>query len=94
MRIYRRKLNVKVNSADKNAGNEAYVYSAEDEMLEQLAFFLADTDTESKTYGADGEVVDANDAASILVFAAERAVNPDEAIADTWKRVLYPETAA
>ena len=85
---------VLIYSAAKNAGNEAYVYSAEDEVLEQLAFFLADTDTESQTYGADGEVVDANDAANILVFAADRGANPDKTIAKAWEDVLNPETAA
>lgn len=60
-----------VFAAQSGAGNEAWLYSKDDQMLEYFAYFLGDVTGESENYGADGSVMDANDAANILVYAAE-----------------------
>ncbi len=60
-----------VFAAERGAGNEAWLYSKDDQMLEYFAYFLGDVTGESENYGEDGSVMDANDAANILVYAAE-----------------------
>ena len=67
-----------VYAAERGAGNEAYIYSAEEEMLDMFAYFLADVTGESEDRGAtdslgnEGSSLDAIDAANILVYAAEK----------------------
>ncbi len=75
-------------AAAHGAGGTDPLYSAEDETLEYLAYFLADVTGESKDYGADGSDLDSNDSTYILMFAADRGANPDKTIATTWGEVL------
>ena len=42
--------------------------------METLAYFLADIDTGSQNYGADGGVIELSDATQILTYYSERAV--------------------
>ncbi len=65
-----------VFAATEGAGLEAYIYSETDAMLEDFAFFLADTTGESEDHGKTDSLgnetsrLDAKDAASVLVYAA------------------------
>ncbi len=47
---------------------------AKEPELETLAYFLADIDTGSQNYGADGGVIELSDATQILTYYSERAV--------------------
>jgi len=73
-----------IYAAAKGAGLEAYLYSETDTMLEYFAYFLADVTGESEDCGADGSVLDARDAANILVYAAQYGADLDP----RWEDVL------
>jgi len=83
-----------VYAAAKGAGNEAYIYSAEDEMLDMFAYFLADVTGESEdrgktdSLGNEGSALDSIDAANILVYAAKEGAgnNPK------WHETLSVDT--
>ncbi|MEE5994010.1 MAG: hypothetical protein V3G42_12345, partial [Oscillospiraceae bacterium] len=92
--------NVLVYAARVGAGEEAYIYSADEPILNRFAFFLADTTDESKNLGVtsgivgktEKSVLDSIDAANILVYAAKAGAN---GTADWIPEVLlnapYPE---
>ena len=60
----------------KTAANQQGVVFNEDEMLNKLAYFLADIDTECKEgHNADGKVISVQDAVNDLTFYAKKAAN-------------------
>ena len=62
----------------KTAANQQGVVFNEDEMLNKLAYFLADIDTECKEgHNADGKVISVQDAVNDLTFYAKKAANQD-----------------
>ena len=71
--------NVLGYAARSGAGDEVYIFTQNDETLDKFAFFLADTTDESKdrgihsgiaSVGTAGSVLNSEDAANILVYAA------------------------
>ena len=71
-------------AARSGAGDEVYIFTAEDATLDKFAFFLADTTDESKdrgvhsgipSVGTAGSKLDATDAANILVYASKAGAN-------------------
>ena len=62
----------------KTAANQQGVVFNEDEMLNKLAYFLADIDTECKEgHNGDGKVISVQDAVNDLTFYAKKAANQD-----------------
>ncbi|MBR6617076.1 MAG: hypothetical protein IKL00_04275, partial [Oscillospiraceae bacterium] len=73
-----------VYAAAKGAGNDAYLYSEADQILEYFSYFLGDVTGESKNYGEDGSDLNAIDAANILVYAANKGAG----LRPKWEEVL------
>ena len=59
------------------AGQSGIVFN-DDPMLNKLAYFLADIDTESKAgENTNGKVIDVQDAVNVLTYYAKKAANQD-----------------
>ncbi len=67
------------------AGEDA-VLTSEDEQLDKFALFLADIDTENKTY--DVTAVNATDASAMLVYAVMAGSDPDLVVKDAWAEIM------
>ena len=62
----------------KTSANQPGIVFNEDEMLNKLAYFLADIDTESKAgENSDGKVISVQDAVNDLTFYAKKSANQD-----------------
>ena len=62
----------------KTSANQPGIVFNEDEMLNKLAYFLADIDTESKAgQNSDGKVISVQDAVNDLTFYAKKSANQD-----------------
>ena len=72
---------VLIYAAAKGAGDPAFLTTTSDtlpagtETLENFAYFLADTDTESTVGAAEGVALDSADATNILIYAAIDGAN-------------------